>query len=85
MIRLSSDPWTSVGLLNDEFSYPQFRTRASCLSFDILKDRLGARSGYPVTAYLVAGTQAQQGKKNSLIVLKASNLNPPKPTEGTLF
>lgn len=58
-----------------------FRTRASCLSFDILKDRLGARSGYPVTAYLVAGTQAQQGKKNSLIVLKASNLNPPKPTE----
>ncbi|XP_063681987.1 glutamate-rich WD repeat-containing protein 1-like isoform X1 [Bolinopsis microptera] len=55
-----------------------FRTRASCLSFDVLRDRLGTRTGYPVTAYMVAGTQAQQGNKNSIIVMKASNLNPPK-------
>jgi len=51
-----------------------FRARASCLSFDVLKDRLGARSGYPVTAYMVSGTQADKGKKNSVVVMKISNL-----------
>ena len=65
-------------------SFPtQFQSRASCLSFDILKDRLGARSGFPVTAYVVAGTQAEQGKKNSLVVMKLSNLHQEKE-EGNL-
>ena len=65
------------------FSHSQFQSRASCLSFDILKDRLGARSGFPVTAYVVAGTQAEQGKKNSLVVMKLSNLHQEKE-EGNL-
>ena len=47
----------------------------------MLRDRLGTRTGYPVTAYMVAGTQAQQGNKNSIIVMKASNLNQPKPED----
>ena len=54
---------------------PQFRARASCLSFDVVRDRLGPREGYPVTAYAVAGTQADKGKKNSVIIMKMSNLN----------
>ena len=56
----------------------QFRSRASCLSFDMLNDKLGPRSGYPLTAYVVAGTQAEQGKKNSLVVMKLSNLQEEK-------
>lgn len=58
-----------------------FRARASCLSFDVLKDRLGPREGFPVTAYVVAGTQAEQGKKNSIVIMKLSNLNQEKPED----
>lgn len=37
----------------------QAQTGAPCLSFDIVSDNLGSdRSEYPMTAYMVAGTQA---------------------------
>ena len=63
----------------------QFRARASCLSFDVLKDRLGPREGYPITAYTVAGTQADKGKKNSVIIMKMSNLNREQKGEDSGF
>lgn len=46
-----------------------------CLSFDILPDALGSdRRKFPMTAYVVAGTQADNADKNKLIVMKWSNL-----------
>ncbi|KAG2154627.1 WD40-repeat-containing domain protein [Suillus clintonianus] len=47
-----------------------------CLSFDVLRDSLGdERQRYPATAYLVAGTQADQASKNELSVFKMSSLH----------
>lgn len=47
-----------------------------CLSFDVLRDNLGdERQRYPATAYLVAGTQADQANKNELTVFKMSSLH----------
>jgi len=47
-----------------------------CLSFDVLRDGLGEeRRGYPATTYLVTGTQAEQSRKNEIMVLKLSGLN----------
>ncbi|OAX44450.1 glutamate-rich WD repeat containing [Rhizopogon vinicolor AM-OR11-026] len=47
-----------------------------CLSFDVLRDSFGdERQRYPATAYLVAGTQADQASKNELTVFKMSSLH----------
>ncbi|KAI0481309.1 WD domain-containing protein [Xylariaceae sp. FL0804] len=50
-----------------------------CLSFDIVRDRLGDRRerAYPATMYTVAGTQAAAGreKENALLVMKFSGLS----------
>ncbi|CAG8692132.1 384_t:CDS:2, partial [Cetraspora pellucida] len=49
-----------------------------CLSFDILHDSLGEERkmvGYPATAYIVAGTQADKPNKNELMVMKMSQLH----------
>ena len=49
---------------------------APCLSFDILPDKLGEnREQYPMTCFTVAGTQADIGRNNHVIVMKMSNLN----------
>lgn len=54
----------------------QAQTGAPCLSFDIIKDSLGNdRQTFPLTAYIVAGTQAAQAHVNSVIVMKLSNLH----------
>lgn len=46
-----------------------------CLSFDILKDGLGdCRTQFPMTASIVAGSQADSADKNRLYVMKMSNL-----------
>ena len=46
------------------------------MSFDILKDSLGeSRDTYPLTCYLVAGTQAEKTQKDNVIVMKMSNLH----------
>jgi len=50
-----------------------------CLSFDILRDGLGdQREEFPLTAYTVAGTQAdttQPDVHNSLLVMKMSQMH----------
>lgn len=53
----------------------QAQTGSPCLSFDIIRDNLGDnRETFPLTSYLVAGTQAAQAHVNCLIVMKLSNL-----------
>ncbi|ORX81894.1 WD40 repeat-like protein [Anaeromyces robustus] len=47
-----------------------------CLSFDFLNDNLGVnRVSFPMTAYLVSGSQAEEQKNNKLYVLKMSQMN----------
>lgn len=54
----------------------QAHTGAPCLSFDIIRDDLGdARKDFPMTAYIVSGTQAARTHVNSVIVMKMSNLH----------
>lgn len=55
-------------LVCDESAYVmlhQARTGAPCLSFDIVPDNLGAtRDAYPMTSFIVAGTQAAKAHIN---------------------
>jgi len=47
-----------------------------CLSFDVIKDKLGAqRTKFPLTTYFVAGTQAGNDSSNSIMIMKASQLH----------
>lgn len=53
----------------------QAQSGAPCLSFDVLPDDLGdSREDYPLTMYIVAGTQAAQAHVNNVLVMKMSNL-----------
>ncbi|XP_043200523.1 glutamate-rich WD repeat-containing protein 1-like [Amphibalanus amphitrite] len=65
-------------LVVDESAYVMFHqahTGDPCLSFDVVRDRLGDnRTEYPLTMYMVAGTQADKAHKNSVIVMKMSNI-----------
>ncbi|KAF4732692.1 Glutamate-rich WD repeat-containing protein 1, partial [Perkinsus olseni] len=46
-----------------------------CLSFDTIQDNLGAsRKKYPMTCYVVAGTQADTAKNNKIVVMKWSHM-----------
>lgn len=55
--------------------YHQAQTSAPCLSFDIIRDNLGEdRDKYPLSAFIVAGTQAPQTHVNNVIVMRLSNL-----------
>ncbi|KAI9293467.1 WD40 repeat-like protein [Neoconidiobolus thromboides FSU 785] len=50
-----------------------------CLSFDIIEDHLGNdRTKFPLTSYLVTGTQADKANKNEVMVLKLSQLSKTK-------
>lgn len=55
-------------LVCDESAYimlHQARTGAPCLSFDVVPDQLGAkRDTYPMSCYIVAGTQAAKAHVN---------------------
>ncbi|KAH6916932.1 glutamate-rich WD repeat containing 1 [Coprinopsis sp. MPI-PUGE-AT-0042] len=52
------------------------RVNWPCLSFDVLRDSLGdERRRFPATAYIAAGTQADQMKKNELLIYKMSSLH----------
>lgn len=66
-------------LVVDESAYRilhQAQTGAPCLSFDIINDELGnSRETYPLTMYLLAGTQAPRAHVNNLLVMKMSNLH----------
>lgn len=49
---------------------------APCLSFDVIPDDLGNfRESYPLSMYIVAGTQAAKTHVNNLLVMKMSNLH----------
>ncbi|XP_032520429.1 glutamate-rich WD repeat-containing protein 1 [Danaus plexippus] len=66
-------------LICDQSAYVmlhQAQTGAPCLSFDIITDNLGNdRQQFPMTAYLVAGTQASSAHLNNVLVVKMSNLH----------
>ena len=49
---------------------------APCLSFDVVRDPLGDnREDYPLTCYIVSGTQGERAHTNHVIVMKMSNLH----------
>ena len=55
--------------------YHDFEVEWSCLSFGFLKDSLGmGRTQFPMTAYLVTGTQADLPQHNKLWTMKWSPL-----------
>ncbi|KAI9350819.1 WD40-repeat-containing domain protein [Obelidium mucronatum] len=54
----------------------QMQVEWPCLSFDILRDQLGnGRKQFPMTSYIVAGSQAEKAKDNKLYVMKMSELH----------
>lgn len=54
----------------------QAQSGAPCLSFDIIQDSLGDnRDTFPLTTYIVAGTQAARTHANNVIVMKMTNLH----------
>ena len=64
-------------------SVPCCSVGAPCLSFAVLPDALGERrETFPLTCYLVAGTQGERAHLSNVIVMKMSNLQrttrPPK-------
>lgn len=62
--------------------YHAAQTNAPCLSFDVIPDSLGdSRTEFPMTAYIVAGTQAPPGKQNHVIVMKMSQLDKTSPSD----
>ena len=47
-----------------------------CMTFDVVQDNLGQqRTRFPLTAYLVAGTQAEKASQNKLVCMKMSQLS----------
>lgn len=55
---------------------------APCLSIDVIPDDLGnSRESYPLSMYIVAGTQAAKAHINNLLVMKMSNLHASKHSE----
>lgn len=54
-----------------------------CLSFDILQDKLGNdRKSFPMTTYIVAGSQAESYQDNKVYVMKMSSLQKTKHDDG---
>uniref|UniRef100_A0A1Y1N8J2 Glutamate-rich WD repeat-containing protein 1 n=1 Tax=Photinus pyralis TaxID=7054 RepID=A0A1Y1N8J2_PHOPY len=54
----------------------QLQTGSPCLSFDVIPDNITRNEdSYPLTCYLVAGTQAMETHANNVIVMKLSNLH----------
>ncbi|KAI8854318.1 WD40-repeat-containing domain protein [Chytridium lagenaria] len=54
----------------------QLQVEWPCLSFDLLRDNLGnGRTVFPMTAYLVAGSQAEKAKDNKIYIMKMSDLH----------
>lgn len=66
-------------LVVDESAYRllhQAQTGAPCLSFDIIPDDLGnSRETYPLSMYMIAGTQAAKVHVNNLYIVKMYNLH----------
>ncbi|XP_078033247.1 WD repeat-containing protein 1 l(2)09851 [Augochlora pura] len=66
-------------LIVDKTAYKMLhhaQSGAPCLSFDVILDDLGDnREDYPLTMYLIAGTQAARTHVNNLLVMKMRNLH----------
>lgn len=65
-------------LVCDESAYVMLHsasTGAPCLSFDVIKDKIGIRESYPMSSLIIAGTQASASHINNVIVMKMSNLH----------
>lgn len=63
--------------------YHSLRVEWPCLSFDILRDDGGEnRVRFPLTMYLVCGTQADASEKNKLTLLKLSEMHRTHAGEG---
>jgi ribosome assembly protein RRB1 len=65
-------------LVCDESAYIMLHTAstgAPCLSFDIVKDKMGQRETFPMSSFMVSGTQAAASHINNIIVMKMSNLH----------
>ncbi|XP_065912386.1 glutamate-rich WD repeat-containing protein 1-like [Dysidea avara] len=55
--------------------YHQAQLGAPCLSFDIVRDTLGdGRTDFPMTTFVVAGTQAATSRQDHVILVKMSQL-----------
>ena len=63
----------------DSSAYSMFhsmRPEWPCLSFDVVKDNLGAkRTKFPLTAFIVSGSQADRSDRNKLTVMKVSDMH----------
>lgn len=85
-VFLPGDPLKNGEVLTcDESAYVmlhQAQTGAPCLSFDIIQNPYNIVSdNFPMTAYIVAGTQAEARLSNSIIVMKVSNLHVTQESE----
>eukprot|EP00929_Paragymnodinium_shiwhaense_P048408 TRINITY_DN24478_c0_g1_i1.p1 TRINITY_DN24478_c0_g1~~TRINITY_DN24478_c0_g1_i1.p1 ORF type:complete len:486 (-),score=142.25 TRINITY_DN24478_c0_g1_i1:293-1750(-) len=66
--QLAEEPGTYTMLHRAQVEWP-------CLSFDVMRDDLGAsRTAFPMTSYIVSGTQAENAADNKLYVMKWSKL-----------
>ncbi|EGD82609.1 glutamate-rich WD repeat containing 1 [Salpingoeca rosetta] len=55
--------------------HAEFSLEWPCLSFDVMPDGLGdARTSFPMSCYLVAGTQARESHLNSVTVMRIENI-----------
>ncbi|XP_031819311.1 glutamate-rich WD repeat-containing protein 1 [Sarcophilus harrisii] len=64
--------------------YHRAQTGSPCLSFDVVRDQLGdARSDFPLSLYLCAGTQAPSAQSNRLMVMRMHNLHGTPKREGS--
>eukprot|EP00002_Diphylleia_rotans_P026183 TRINITY_DN520_c0_g1_i2.p1 TRINITY_DN520_c0_g1~~TRINITY_DN520_c0_g1_i2.p1 ORF type:complete len:490 (-),score=126.08 TRINITY_DN520_c0_g1_i2:297-1766(-) len=62
--------------------YHSLQVEWPCLSFDIIRDNLGnLRNSFPVTLYMVAGTQASRANQNKILLMKMSDLHRTKYDE----
>ncbi|CAK5077679.1 unnamed protein product [Meloidogyne enterolobii] len=53
-----------------------FETEYPCLSFDVIPDSLGVnRQSFPMTSWIVTGTQADKSHSNQLMVMRLSNMH----------
>ncbi|EPY26413.1 ribosome assembly protein RRB1 [Angomonas deanei] len=55
-------------------SFLQLRTEYPCLSFDVVLDKEGSTTKYPLSMTLLCGSQADSSQKNHLILLHIKNI-----------